>query len=71
MKPDMKKAWEDDSKAAKDGLKAAKDALATSPADAKDKLAGVLGTIEKWSKDLGAMMPKAPQVKMPAPAKKP
>jgi hypothetical protein len=72
MKPDMKKAWEDDSKAAKDGLKAAKDALATSPAAAKDKLAGVLGTIEKWSKDLAAMAmpaPKMPQVK--APAKKP
>jgi hypothetical protein len=73
MKPDMKKAWESDSKAAKDGLKAAKDALATSPADAKDKLASVLGTIEKWSKDLAAMMPapKMPQVKTPAPAKKP
>src|SRR5262252_8109390 len=65
MKPDMKKAWEDDSKAAKDGLKAAKDALANSPADAKDKLAGVLATIEKWSKDLAAMAtptPKMPQV---------
>ena len=74
MKPDVKKAWEDDSKAAKDGLKAAKDALANSPADAKDKLAGVLATIEKWSKDLAAMAmptPKTPQVKGPAPAKKP
>jgi hypothetical protein len=66
MKPDMKKAWDDDSKAAKDSLKAAKDALATSPADAKDKLASVLGVVEKWSKDLAAMAspaPKTPQVK--------
>jgi hypothetical protein len=66
MKPDMKKAWEDDSKAAKDGLQAAKDAVANSPADAKDKLAGVLTTIEKWSKDLAALAmpaPKTPQVK--------
>src|SRR5262249_41659954 len=66
MKPDMKKAWEEDSKAAKDGLKAAKDALANSPVEAKDKLAGVLATIEKWSKDLTAMAtptPKMPQVK--------
>jgi len=74
MKPDMKKAWEDDSKAVADGLKSAKDTLANSPADAKDKLAGVLTTIEKWSKDLAAMAappPKMPQVKGPAPAKKP
>ena len=66
MKPDMKKAWADDSKAAQDSLKAAKDALANSPAEAKDKLAGVLATIEKWSKDLAAMAsppPKTPQVK--------
>jgi hypothetical protein len=66
MKPDMKKAWDNDSKAAKDSLKAAKDALAASPADAKDKLASVLGIVEKWSKDLAAMAspaPKTPQVK--------
>jgi hypothetical protein len=66
MKPDMRKAWDNDSKAAKDSLKAAKDALAASPADAKDKLASVLGIVEKWSKDLAAMAspaPKTPQVK--------
>ena len=49
MKPDMKKAWEDDSKAAKDSLEAAKSALANSPVEAKDKLASVLATIEKWT----------------------
>jgi hypothetical protein len=73
MKPDVKKAWEDDAKAAKDSLKAAKDALANSPAEAKDKLASVLGSIEKWSKELAApAMPaaKAPAAKAPAPAKK-
>jgi hypothetical protein len=71
MKPDMKKAWEEDAKAAKDSLKAAKDALATSPAEAKDKLASVLGSIEKWSKDLAATaMPAAAAKKAPAPAKK-
>jgi hypothetical protein len=73
LKPDMKKAWEDDAKAAKDSLKAAKDALANSPAEAKDKLASVLGSIEKWSKELAATaMPaaKTPAAKGPAPAKK-
>jgi hypothetical protein len=74
MKPDMKKAWEDDAKAAKDSLKAAKDALANSPAEAKDKLASVLGSIEKWSKELAATaMPAAKTpaaAKAPAPAKK-
>jgi len=76
MKPDMKKAWTDDDKAAQDSLKAAKDALATSPVEAKAKLASVLASIEKWSKDLAAMaMPAAaagkPAGKGPAPAKKP
>jgi chromatin segregation and condensation protein Rec8/ScpA/Scc1 (kleisin family) len=73
MKPDMKKAWEDDAKAAQAALKSAKDAVANSPADAKAQLAAVLASIEKWTKDLAAaVMPaKTPQVKMPAPAKKP
>jgi hypothetical protein len=74
MKPDVKKAWTEDEKAAKDALQAAKAAVAKSPAEAKDKLAAVLGSIEKWSKELTAMAtpaPKTPQVKMPAPAKKP
>ena len=74
MKPDVKKAWTEDEKATKDALKAAKDAVAKSPAEAKDKLAAVLGSIEKWSKELAATAmpaPKMPQVKVPAPAKKP
>lgn len=74
MKPDVKKAWEADEKAAKESLAAAKAALANSPAEAKDKLASVLASIEKWSKDLAAPAmpaPKMPQVKQPAPAKKP
>ena len=74
MKPEVQKAWTDDTKAAKDALKAAKDAVAKSPAEAKDKLAMVLGSIEKWSKELTAAAmpaPKTPQAKMPAPAKKP
>jgi hypothetical protein len=74
MKPEVQKAWTDDTKAAKDALKAAKDAVAKSPAEAKDKLAMVLGSIEKWSKELTAAAmpaPKTPQAKRPAPAKKP
>jgi len=74
MKPDMKKAWTDDEKAAKDALQAAKAAVAKSPAEAKDKLAVVLASIEKWTKELAAAAtpaPKTPQVKAPAPAKKP
>ncbi len=74
MKPDMKKAWTDDEKAAKDALQAAKAAVAKAPAEAKDKLAVVLASIEKWTKDLAAAAtpaPKTPQVKTPAPAKKP
>lgn len=74
MKPDVKKAWAADEKAAKESLAAAKAALANSPAEAKDKLASVLASIEKWSKDLAAPAmpaPKMPQVKQPAPAKKP
>jgi hypothetical protein len=74
MKPDMKKAWTDDEKAAKDALQAAKAAVAKAPAEAKDKLAVVLASIEKWTKDLAAAAtpaPKTPQVKMSAPAKKP
>ena len=76
MKPDQKKAWEEEGKAAKDSLAAAKAALANSPAEAKDKLASALAAIEKWTKDLTAMptpampAPKMPQVKAPAPAKK-
>jgi hypothetical protein len=70
MKPDMKKAWEDDSKAAKDSLAAAKSALANSPAEAKDKLASVLATIEKWTKDLTAAATPAPAAKGAAPPKK-
>ena len=68
MKPDQKKAWDEDDKAAKDSLKAAKDALATSPVEAKNKLASVLASIEKWSKELTAMA--MPAAKTPAPAKK-
>jgi tetratricopeptide (TPR) repeat protein len=72
MKPDQKKAWEDDAKAAQAALKSAKDAVATSPAEAKDKLGVVLASIEKATKDLAAAAPaKSPQVKAPAPAKKP
>jgi hypothetical protein len=70
MKPDMKKAWEEESKAAQDSLKAAKDALANSPAEAKDKLASVMASIEKWSKDLAAAVMPAATAKAPAPAKK-
>ena len=74
MKPEVKKAWEDDAKAAQAALKSAKDAVANSPADAKAQLTTVLATIEKWTKDLAAAAPAAaaaPQGKMPAPAKKP
>jgi chromatin segregation and condensation protein Rec8/ScpA/Scc1 (kleisin family) len=74
MKPDQKKAWEEDAKSAKDSLAAAKTALANSPAEAKEKLASVLASIEKWTKDLAAAaMPAAaaaPAAKAPAPAKK-
>lgn len=76
MKPDQKKAWEDDAKAAKDSLTAAKTALANSPAEAKDKLASALASIEKWTKDLAPAMPAAaaapaaPAGKAPAPPKK-
>jgi predicted nucleic acid-binding Zn-ribbon protein len=73
MKPDVKKAWEADEKATKDALAAAKTALANSPAEAKDKLATVLASIEKWMKDLAPAMPAAaaaPAAKAPAPAKK-
>jgi hypothetical protein len=78
MKPDVKKAWEDEAKATQAALKSAKDTVANSPAEAKAQLTTVLASIEKWTKDLAAAaMPKAaaapkmPQVKMPAPAKKP
>jgi hypothetical protein len=73
MKPDVKKAWEADEKATKDALAAAKTALANSPAEAKDKLASVLASIEKWTKDLAPAMPAAaaaPAGKAPAPPKK-
>jgi hypothetical protein len=76
MKPEMRKAWEDDAKATAAALKSAKDAAANAPADARAQLATVLASIEKWSKDLAAAVmpaavaaPKMPQVK--APAKKP
>ena len=68
LKPDQKKAWEEDEKAAQEALKSAKDALARSPAEAKDKLATVLASIEKWSKDLAAAA--MPTAKAAAPAKK-
>jgi hypothetical protein len=82
LKPDQKKAWEEEAKAAAGALQGAKDAVANSPAEAKEKLAVVLASVEKWSKDLSAMaMPaaptpkvpaaKMPAAKMPAPAKKP
>jgi len=76
-KPDQKKAWEDGAKATQAALKSAKDAVANSPAEAKAQLGTVLASIEKWSKDLAASAmpvvaaPKTPQVKKPAPAKKP
>lgn len=71
MKPDVKKAWEADEKATKDALAAAKTALANSPSEAKDKLATVLASIEKWTKDLAAAAtPAAATGKAPAPAKK-
>ena len=74
MKPDVKKALEADEKATKDALAASKTALANSPAEAKDKLATVLASIEKWSKDLAAAATPAaaaaPAGKAPAPAKK-
>jgi hypothetical protein len=73
MKPEMKKAWDDEAKAVQAALKSAKDTVANSPADARAQLATALASIEKWTKDLVAAMPapKMPQVKMPAPAKKP
>ena len=72
MKPDQKKAWEDDVKAAQAALKGAQDALANSPAEAKEKLGVVLASLEKATKDLAQVAPpKSPQVKAPAPAKKP
>ena len=70
MKPDMKKVWEEDAKAAEAALKSAKDALATSPIEAKDKLASVLATIEKWSKEFTASAKPAPAGKAAAPAAK-
>jgi hypothetical protein len=76
-KPEQKKTWEDGAKATQAALKSAKDAVATSPAEAKAQLGTVLASVEKWSKDLAASAmpaaaaPKTPQVKMPAPAKKP
>jgi hypothetical protein len=67
MKPDLKKAWEEEAKAAQAALKSAKDSVANSPAEAKAQLAMVLASIEKWTKDLAAaVVPKMPQVKMPA-----
>jgi len=67
MKPDVKKAWEEEAKAAQAALKSAKDSVANSPAEAKAQLATVLASIEKWTKDLAAAaVPKMPQVKMPA-----
>jgi hypothetical protein len=76
LKPEQKKAWEDEAKAAQAALKAAKAAVANSPAEAKDKLATVLASIEKRTKDLATAMPAAPAPRMPAakgpaPAKKP
>jgi hypothetical protein len=80
MKPDVKKAWEEDVKATQAALKAAKDTVANSPAEARAQLGKALASIEKWTKDLAAaVMPataavpaaKPPQAKMPAPAKKP
>jgi hypothetical protein len=78
MKPDQKKAWEESAKATQAALQEAKSAVANSPAVAKEKLAAVLASIETWSKDLAASAmpataaaPKMPQVKKPAPAKKP
>ena len=74
MKPDMKKAWDDDAKAAQAALKSAKDTVKTAPAEAKAKLGTAIATIEKWTKDLTASAmpaPKTPQAKAPAPAKKP
>jgi len=67
MKPDVKKAWEEEAKAAQAALKSAKDSVANSPAEARAQLATVLASIEKWTKDLAAAaVPKMPQVKMPA-----
>jgi hypothetical protein len=74
MKPDMKKAWDDDAKAAQAALKSAKDTVKTAPAEAKAKLGTAIATIEKWTKDLTASAtpaPKAPPAKAAAPAKKP
>ena len=76
VKAEQKKAWQDEAKAAQAALKAAKDAVATSPAEAKDKLATVLASLEKRTKDLATAMPaaaapKMPAAKGPAPAKKP
>ena len=55
MKPDQKKMWEDEAKAVQAALKSAKDAVASSPAEAKEKLAMVLASIEKATKDLAAV----------------
>ena len=71
MKPDQKKMWEDEAKAVQASLKSVKDTVANSPAEAKEKLATVLASIEKASKDLAEVAAaKMPQVKVPAPAKK-
>jgi hypothetical protein len=78
MKPDQRKAWEEGVKATQTALQEAKAVVANSPTVAREKLSTVLASIEKWSKDLAtaampaaAAAPKMPQVKMPAPAKKP
>ncbi len=71
MKPDQKKMWEDEAKAVQATLKSVKDSVANSPAEAKEKLATVLASIEKASKDLADFAAaKMPQVKVPGPAKK-
>ena len=74
MKPDQKKAWEEDAKAAQAALKSAKDTVASTAAEAKAKLGTALAAIEKWTKDLtasAAPASKTPPAKAPAPAKKP
>ena len=57
MKPDQKKMWEDEAKAVQAALKSVKDTVANSPAEAKEKLATVLASIEKASKDLAERSP--------------
>jgi len=55
LKADRKQAWEADTKAVSEAIEAAKAALASDASAAKEKLAGLGTTLEKWEADLAAM----------------